>query len=1400
MTLFHDHFNTRNQQAFQRLLASSIEASSSSSHGPSKSPGSPNSTSWKKPSSLKLSSLGYALPDINARDFLGRTVLHLACSAQALECTEYVRLLLKHPHIQVNLPDRESLWTPLHRALYNGNIDTALVLLQYPDVDTRAKDLEGYTPFDLYNSTVEGPKPSSVVGLPPKTDIFDLYTWGANRNAALGHGDAADRAHPDLVTIPFHPNKAAQINEGTAIKTRFSVLRVKQIAMSKLHTVVVTDEPSEMNLRVCGFGSSGRLGSSQHTQYALAPLSNAPRITVARVAVGQDHTLVITSNGEVYTWGMNRFSQLGYIIESATKGEEQIQATPKRILGPLRKERLVGAAASRCASCAWTESGELFTWGTNHGQLGYDRHAQPVQIQPRKATRIIRAVTDVAMTDSAMACLVETQDIICVWKDMHFKINFPSNGVLNALQPYRPPQSTRTNRVEIKKVVASEDGSFAALSEIGEVFVFAVPLHTDTTLTKEDIKPQIVWALRKQFTSVKDVALGAEGSIILCTESGHVFVRDRSAFVKGRNASGKWTRVPYIQRVVGVAANSTGSFAVLKRSFIPDKIKLSGPAIHHDMLHVAPFLYVPREISSPEAGADVLAVKNPSHLSAFTFPIDHTAPISSSDDEDAAILSDIRSVSALARFLQRPSPGNFAMSADILLRGDAVHIPSHRTILASRSKVFAAILAGGRIPTDKISGISVKFQPSTFRGLPVIILSNTQPFTILLLLHYLYTDNIPALWDIRVLSLSSPSLSSIKLRGGAEGVRREVTILAKMLDLPALLKAVEGASKRVSDGTLAANFSYLFDAAQTSEIVKGPLRPDVVLHLADRKIFTHSIILRARSPMFQAMFEDPVWTVRRRKSDQRPLEINLRHHTWHTMQYVLKFLLYGEENLFDILSFVKTIDDIVEFAFDIMSIATELLLDRLVLLCCQLIQRYTTFHNTCYILTDAAHFHAMPLVDSVHSYITANLETFLEAHILYDLPLSAIKNLSRFIRQKQEEKMNLGKMRDIIQNATRKHAEWLELEDFPEPVVRTTRFKVKESPRMSPSLIRKRSSMMLVPSSPLQPPTEQTPMLVDIPRLSRDEDIFTMDEPELPSQASNPASVGALSAAPVWKTPLAPRVDMKSLLSEEAVQTPQASSDSPLGLKFSQRPSQRERKAQAGTSHLPPTLPPTAPPSTPPRPAASPWRAIPAAQPTSLSSPSTNLTPQSTSIHRPPLATPPRPSASGPRHDLGPMLAPARQSPSRPKESIRRTASGGQKAWTSPPADPTPSSSSTQVSGGMSFIAIQQLQLEQENPRQSDKRSLIEIQKEEAERQEEADFLKWWAEEEARVKLENDNLNAAVKASTSSNSRKKKRKGGGPPPGKSGERALPISDAKAPGPSRPKQQKGRPSKTSVEQL
>ena len=250
------------------------------------------------------------------------------------------------------------------------------------------------------------------------------------RNATLGFPDGNSRSHPDQIII--QPKEYSFPPEsGPTIRDRFTPIHVCQVAMSKLHTVVVTSEGCNDvgggNLRMCGLGGSGRSVSiisvsfitkrpknfssrlaslpyhhpQQDPLSPLPPHAFPPNVQITKVAVGQDHTLALTKSGEVYSWGLNRFAQLGYVIKNqgdsagasgagswvhdgrsgdftgrgeggkgSTSLDDAIQHTPRRIQDALRKEIVVGIAASKMASACWTEKGSLFTWGTNSGQLG----------------------------------------------------------------------------------------------------------------------------------------------------------------------------------------------------------------------------------------------------------------------------------------------------------------------------------------------------------------------------------------------------------------------------------------------------------------------------------------------------------------------------------------------------------------------------------------------------------------------------------------------------------------------------------------------------------------------------------------------------------------------------------------------------------------------------------------------------------------------------------------------------------------------------------------------------------------------------------------------------------------------------------------------------------------------
>lgn len=231
MSVLHTYFHRRDQQAFQRAIDAAARSSSGSSGPPSSSVGRSLSASPLAPAP------GASAVDINARDGAGRTVLHLACSSTHASAPMYVRLALAHPHVQVNLQDAESHWTALHRAMYHGNIACALLLLQRPDVDVHAKDWEGYTAYDVWNSSIEGTKPDAPrrrdAELEEEEEIdAELYVWGSNRNAALGVGDGDDRAFPELVQ--FDRDKEGRT--GRTLEERFRAVRVRGVGMARFHT------------------------------------------------------------------------------------------------------------------------------------------------------------------------------------------------------------------------------------------------------------------------------------------------------------------------------------------------------------------------------------------------------------------------------------------------------------------------------------------------------------------------------------------------------------------------------------------------------------------------------------------------------------------------------------------------------------------------------------------------------------------------------------------------------------------------------------------------------------------------------------------------------------------------------------------------------------------------------------------------------------------------------------------------------------------------------------------------------------------------------------------------------------------------------------------------------------
>ncbi|KAI9507165.1 hypothetical protein F5148DRAFT_1149969 [Russula earlei] len=300
MTSLHAFFHNRDQAAFQRHLQT-------------------------------------ALPiHVNARDFLGRTVLHLASTSTARAATEYVRLLLAHPAVNVNLQDTESHWTALHRALYHGNITAAyaihsvifpILLLKRSEIDTSLKDFEGYRAFDVYNTTVEDTMPNKRAS----RRGLELYTWGTNRNASLGHGDTNDRSNPEQVVLMHRDVSQDDRRAQENIYFKLQPARVRDAQMSRLHTDLVLAEDNTRN---------------PHSYRRSILRAYLPPSLWARITRLPLHLTAPFSRGVLS------------ILPAGVRGTPppHVQSSPRAIAGPLRRERVRGIAACKSASACWTDT------------------------------------------------------------------------------------------------------------------------------------------------------------------------------------------------------------------------------------------------------------------------------------------------------------------------------------------------------------------------------------------------------------------------------------------------------------------------------------------------------------------------------------------------------------------------------------------------------------------------------------------------------------------------------------------------------------------------------------------------------------------------------------------------------------------------------------------------------------------------------------------------------------------------------------------------------------------------------------------------------------------------------------------------------------------------------------
>jgi alpha-tubulin suppressor-like RCC1 family protein len=856
----------------------------------------------------------------------------------------------------------------------------------------KVKDHEGNSPFDVYNATIarrslqqgkevaesedgsQDDEESVTDGLGASgntahysVDGDELFVFGSNKNHSLGFGDGDDRQHPEKITLKrpdhllfrFYREYLDSI-EGTNEVAQSSALKptpksledlpslilnrpviVQDVALAKLSSAILTTDP-ESNLYMCGFGPGGRLGTgdevTRFTHVCIEEGGLAGK-KVVKVALGQNHTLAVSSEGEIFSWGTSTYGQLGYSLpRPALKDEEPICSTPRQIFGPLKRETIIGVAASAIHSVAHTST-SLYCWGKNEGQLGLmdsDSRSLAIQPVPRKvgASLFKAPISMVSAINGATICLLANHTV-CVFTNYGYNIvKFP---LYEEFKNYHLQSAALTTRYgdtsnHISFITAGGD-TIAAVSSRGDLFTVNVrkidsDVPSASTTNPSKIKsalspPQRIWSLRKgHWDGIRSVGVSENGSVIICTQAGAVWQRVKRAKIKDTMAGNggfsrkdfKFQRVPGLTKVAAVRSNTFGVYAAIRKDcdVTKSQITVDEQGLWHDIDHLLSI----RDLVASKPSEDNTEAPR---LWVPALPKDGFNPLKRAILTSPDIETDVK------HHLLRQDPQGY----DFEIRSSLceVGIPVHGFMMAARSPILRAALAEFRHTGSSSVPETLVVEGSSSQSLPRVVFQGLDFITILNLAIYLYTDGVVDVWHFT----RQPSDMAFRYRQ----VRVELMKTAAHLKMARLESAVR--MMREPDRQLNLDMSL---ALQDPVFFEDG---DCIIELDGSEVYAHSALLRQRCPFFEGLFNGRAagqWLAGRRQDDSKTVRIDLKHIEPETFQLVLRYLYadVGTELFDEVVS--SDIDEFSELVMDVMGVANELMLDRLSQICQEVLGRF----------------------------------------------------------------------------------------------------------------------------------------------------------------------------------------------------------------------------------------------------------------------------------------------------------------------------------------------------------------------------------------------------------------------------------------------------------------------------
>uniref|UniRef100_A0A8C8F148 BTB domain-containing protein n=1 Tax=Oncorhynchus tshawytscha TaxID=74940 RepID=A0A8C8F148_ONCTS len=861
------------------------------------------------------------------RDAFGRTALHLAASLGKRALLEW---LLERKSADLMVKDKESGWTALHRSVFYGHIHCLMSLVKHGGI-LSTQDKEGLSVLDL---TMKD-RPAHVVFT--KTDPTEVYTWGNNTNFSLGHGNQESRHHPEIVDL----------------FSRTGVY-VKQVVLCKFHTVFLSQKGQ---VYTCGHGQGGRLGHGDEQTY-LVPRMVEGLLShhCSQVAAAKDHTVVLTEEGYVYTFGLNTFHQLGLAPPPASSH------LPKQVFSKTLKGRtVIGVAAGRFHTVLWTREA-LYTVGLNGGQLGYlmDPNGERCVTAPRQVSALYHKDVTIAMAVASNgATLVVTEK-----GDVYLLANYQCKKLASRQLNIRKvlvSGGSLDHRVDPQ--VLNEGGgekvAILALDEAGRVFCWR---------SVGGSVRQCRWVYGRQ-VFMSDIALSRNNMMFVTRE--------------GEGFSGQW-HGEYRKSV-----EKKGEMRILES--LHCNLTKGGTVYERIRLEKLPYVHRAVSITMDSKGRNFGVLQSDPKTSLYEIP---SVSPSSFSQHFQSLLEEVDETDSIH---------------DVTLQAGDRTFPAHKYLLSMRSEFFRKQLV-----LDGEEGDREVRRSEDAVGCDLLVVETVSPEMLEHVLKFIYTDSCDLLVQghcPRVFGQNQKQqdpeqeqlISSLQDLGFHEGNLRDRSALEVYRSLtPSArgdgdkpkskstkpgkkgkggkagageggkvnpVKTLQGVAKKLGIGSLSARLDGVkfengkINVARKMTLYLSPRSSylcDVTLRSVDGKEFPcHKCVLCARLEYFHSMLANPWIEATSCSALEMPTSSDI-------LQVILEYV-YTDES--------PTIKESlnVEFVCNVLVVADQLLITRLKEMCEVAITENLTLKNAAELLQFSAMYNAEQLKLSCIQFIVLNM-------------------------------------------------------------------------------------------------------------------------------------------------------------------------------------------------------------------------------------------------------------------------------------------------------------------------------------------------------------------------------------------------------------------------------------------